>query len=358
MVQLIVVVQQAVALHARPPTGGTRTPCVRPAGCRTRLATMSVSTSRSRRVMRATMPGGSRSRQRMPTYTARSSYSSCTSVRSLGGWPSRGNACTKRSSTGAAAQAASSSRPSITGGAPGPRRPGHLVRVAQLDGRRGGPGPGPWPAMATKQQGRGQQPAKLHERDSLEATRASNATGAAIFPRPCPLPPARPGRFGQFGGRYVSETLMPSLDQLTAAWEEAQPRSGVQGRAGTPAARLRRPPDAAGRGPPAGGRGQPGGGPRRAPVPQARGPVPHRRAQDQQLHRPGAARPAHGQDADHRRDRRRPARRGHRHRLRAVRAALRGLHGRGGRRAPGAQRVPHEAARRQGAPGDAAAPPR
>src|SRR6185295_14596649 len=31
----------------------------------------------------------------------------------------------------------------------------------------------------------------------------------------------RPGRFGEFGGRYVSETLMPSLDQLTAAWDEA-----------------------------------------------------------------------------------------------------------------------------------------
>jgi tryptophan synthase beta chain len=31
----------------------------------------------------------------------------------------------------------------------------------------------------------------------------------------------RPGRFGDFGGRYVSETLMPSLDELTAAWETA-----------------------------------------------------------------------------------------------------------------------------------------
>jgi tryptophan synthase beta chain len=30
-----------------------------------------------------------------------------------------------------------------------------------------------------------------------------------------------PGRFGPFGGRYVSETLIPSLDELTAAWEAA-----------------------------------------------------------------------------------------------------------------------------------------
>jgi len=38
-----------------------------------------------------------------------------------------------------------------------------------------------------------------------------------------PLPPAhRPGRFGAFGGRYVSETLLPSLDELTAAWAAAQ----------------------------------------------------------------------------------------------------------------------------------------
>jgi len=33
---------------------------------------------------------------------------------------------------------------------------------------------------------------------------------------------ARPGRFGSFGGRFVSETLIPSLDELTAAWAAAQ----------------------------------------------------------------------------------------------------------------------------------------
>jgi tryptophan synthase beta chain len=32
----------------------------------------------------------------------------------------------------------------------------------------------------------------------------------------------RPGRFGAFGGRFVSETLIPSLDELTAAWSTAQ----------------------------------------------------------------------------------------------------------------------------------------
>lgn len=40
------------------------------------------------------------------------------------------------------------------------------------------------------------------------------------------IPPVTPdisaaGRFGQFGGRYVAESLMPSLEQLSAAWDEA-----------------------------------------------------------------------------------------------------------------------------------------
>src|SRR6185312_12381342 len=37
-------------------------------------------------------------------------------------------------------------------------------------------------------------------------------------------PPAAtqvPGRFGPFGGRYVSEILIPSLDELTTAWAAA-----------------------------------------------------------------------------------------------------------------------------------------
>jgi tryptophan synthase beta chain len=35
------------------------------------------------------------------------------------------------------------------------------------------------------------------------------------------LPDAR-GRFGDYGGRFVPETLVPALDELTAAWEEAR----------------------------------------------------------------------------------------------------------------------------------------
>ncbi|HEY0709409.1 MAG TPA: tryptophan synthase subunit beta, partial [Polyangia bacterium] len=36
-----------------------------------------------------------------------------------------------------------------------------------------------------------------------------------------PATSTQPGRFGEFGGRYVAETLMPSLEELTAAWQEA-----------------------------------------------------------------------------------------------------------------------------------------
>src|SRR5439155_27367 len=87
---------------------------------------------------------------------------------------------------------------------------------------------------------------------------------------------------------------------------------------------------------------------RRTDLAQARGSLSHRRPQGQQRARPGAARRAHEEDAHHRRDRRGPAWRGHRHRRRAARRAVRGLHGRGGHRAPGAQRLPHATARRQG----------
>ncbi len=36
-----------------------------------------------------------------------------------------------------------------------------------------------------------------------------------------PLPNAR-GRYGEYGGRYVPETLIPALDELTTAYKEAQ----------------------------------------------------------------------------------------------------------------------------------------
>ena len=91
---------------------------------------------------------------------------------------------------------------------------------------------------------------------------------------------------------------------------------------------------------------------RRRPDPaQARGPQPHRRPQDPQRARPGAAHQADGQDPGDRRDRRRPARRRDRHRGGVLRPRLRRLHGRGRHQAAGAQRGPDAAARRRGRPG-------
>ena len=97
---------------------------------------------------------------------------------------------------------------------------------------------------------------------------------------------------------------MPALAELEAAWVEARDDAGFRAELDRAAARLRRPADAA----------VPGasGCPRRAgrPVWLKREDLdPHRRAQDQQRARPGAAGRAHGQAAHHRRDRRGPARR-------------------------------------------------
>jgi tryptophan synthase beta chain len=43
-----------------------------------------------------------------------------------------------------------------------------------------------------------------------------------IFDKEIQAPPDARGRFGQFGGRFVPETLIPALDELTAAWTLAR----------------------------------------------------------------------------------------------------------------------------------------
>ena len=54
------------------------------------------------------------------------------------------------------------------------------------------------------------------------------------------------GRFGEFGGRFVPETVMAALDELEAALAERARRPRVPRRSSTAlGARLRRPPDAA-----------------------------------------------------------------------------------------------------------------
>ena len=155
------------------------------------------------------------------------------------------------------------------------------------------------------------------------------------------------GHFGDYGGRYVAETLMPLVLELEREYRKAQADPEFQREfddllehyVGRPsplyhAERLTR------------------GAGRRAGLVQARRAQSHRRAQDQQLHRPDPAGDPHGQDAHHRGNRGGPARGRHRHRLRTLRPALRDLHGRRGRAAPVAQCLPHEVARRGNRPRD------
>ena len=47
-----------------------------------------------------------------------------------------------------------------------------------------------------------------------------------------PAFPDNAGRFGPYGGRYVPETLMPALQELTAAWEEARRDEAFQSELG------------------------------------------------------------------------------------------------------------------------------
>ena len=160
------------------------------------------------------------------------------------------------------------------------------------------------------------------------------------------------GRFGPYGGRYVPETLVSALDELTALYDEARGDAAfwaefeglLRDFVGRPTPLSEAPRHQ-----------RHDRGPRAS---EARGPEPHRRAQDQQHHRPGAAGPAHGQAAHHRRDRGGAARRGHGDGLRPLRAGVRGVHGRRGRRAPGAQRLPDAAAGGHGGARSTPAPAR
>ena len=168
--------------------------------------------------------------------------------------------------------------------------------------------------------------------------------------------PDERGHFGLFGGRFVAETLMPLILELEKAYARGQGRPRIQARDGLLSRSLCRPSLAALfrrtlhrpfarrlRRDRRRRRGQ--------DLLQARRAQPHRRAQGEQRARPDHGGQAHGQAADHRGDRRRPARRRHRDPVRAIRPEMHRLYGRRRCRAAGAQRVPHEDAGRRGAAG-------
>ena len=54
------------------------------------------------------------------------------------------------------------------------------------------------------------------------------------------MPDAR-GRFGDFGGRFVPETVMGALDELAAGYEAARADPAFAGRRRAARPRLRRP---------------------------------------------------------------------------------------------------------------------
>ena len=158
--------------------------------------------------------------------------------------------------------------------------------------------------------------------------------------------PDENGHFGIYGGRFVAETLMPLILELEKAYAQAKADPAFQQEmdgylahyVGRPSplyfaerltAHLRR----------------------RQNLSQARGAQSHRRAQGQQRARPDPAGAAHGQEAHHRRDRRRHARRRDRDVVRALRAGMHRLYGLGRRRAAEGERLSHEHARRQGRAG-------
>ena len=123
--------------------------------------------------------------------------------------------------------------------------------------------------------------------------------------------PDSAGRFGQFGGRYVPETLTRALDELTAQYAKATADPAFQAELERAVQALCRPAVAAVFRPPSDG-----AVPRGKDLSQARGSQPYRVAQDQQHVGPGLARHADGQAAGHRRDGGRTAWRGHGHGLR------------------------------------------
>ncbi len=109
-----------------------------------------------------------------------------------------------------------------------------------------------------------------------EPGRKDHAAMAAFFEAAQPAGISAPmsaveERFGPYGGRYVPETLIAALDELTAAWDRGPRGRRVPRPARAAAARLHRPADAA-----LPGRAALRAG-RLAGLPEARGPRPHRR---------------------------------------------------------------------------------
>ena len=219
-----------------------------------------------------------------------------------------------RRSIGRCSRSSRALRPIVVAGGLTPENVGECVRAVRPLRRR------------RAQRHRNRRAAKTRTR----CVRSSRPCGRAM------QPDAR-GYFGDFGGRFVPEVLIDALDELEREMTRRVCRPGVLARV-----RKRCLRDFVGPAFAALSRGAlRRAARRRAASAQTRRSQSHRRAQDQQYRRPSAARAAHGQEAADCRDRRGSARRRDRDRRREVRISGRRLHGRGRRRASGAQRVHH-----------------
>ena len=167
----------------------------------------------------------------------------------------------------------------------------------------------------------------------------AGGTEETATPAKAPVSKGIAGRFGDYGGRYVPETLMAALEELEEAYAiaDADPAFHAEldgllhhyaGRP-TPLYFAKRLTETLGG----------------AKIYLKREDLlAHGRAQDQQRARSGAAGAAHGQAAHHRRDGRGAAWRGDGDGLRAAGARVRDLHGPAGHAAAGVERLPDAAA--------------
>ena len=141
----------------------------------------------------------------------------------------------------------------------------------------------------------------------LHPARASSAVA-----EPTSHDPDARGHFGVFGGRYVPEALMAVIEEVTSAYEKACTDQTFLDELDRLRTHYARKAVAVVR------------GGRLSPACRGRGSSSSARtsttrvAQDQQRSGTGASGQTDGKDQSHRRDRSRPARRGHRHRLRAL----------------------------------------
>ena len=168
------------------------------------------------------------------------------------------------------------------------RRP--LRRVRGVPGRRpdarqrGRSDPDGAPLGGRRQQRRRARPGQRPRPWSARSSRRFDVSMSIAAEQVAEAEARRPGYFGEFGGQFVPEVLMPAIRELEVAYAEARDDPAFQAELG----QLLR--DFVGRPTPLYEAPRLCEGGRLPGLPEARRPGPHRRPQDQQRPRAGAAR--------------------------------------------------------------------